>query len=312
MSVFYQYHDLPIFKNPVITIGSFDGVHNGHRCILKEVVKAAKDIDGESVLITFEPHPRKIIQPNIPLGLLTSTAYKTQLLLEAGIDHIIVAPFTRDFSMMSAESYVKDFLIKNFNPKKIIVGYDHRFGHSREGNLVLLKSLIGATVALQEIPAQLIDNAAVSSTKIRNAIINGNVEDAAIMLDRPHAYSAVVVHGNKIGRTIGFPTANLQTEDNDILLPGIGIYAVLVSLKDRTFKGMMSIGYRPTVGHETNITCEVNLLDFNEEIYGEHLTVQFLKRLRGEEKFESLEALKTQIAQDEINTREVLKGYSIS
>lgn len=308
MPVFYQYNHLPEFVNPVITIGSFDGVHVGHRAILAEVVKASRALKGESVLITFEPHPRKIIQPDYPLGMLTTTAQKTKLLLQAGIDNIVVAPFTRDFSMLSAEEYVKDFLMKNFNPKKIIIGYDHRFGHSREGDIDLLKKILPPDIAVQEIPAQLIDNAAISSTKIRKHLQEGNVAEAAAMLDRPYSFEAMVIHGNKLGRTIGYPTANLQA-DADILIPGIGIYAVMVSYNEAIYKGMMSIGYRPTVTTDQNITIEVNILDFNEDIYGKQLNISFIARLRGEEKFTDLDALKKQIALDEINARKILAEY---
>jgi riboflavin kinase/FMN adenylyltransferase len=307
MAVFYHLNDLPAFRNPVITIGSFDGVHHGHKVILSEVVKAAKAVDGESILITFEPHPRKIIHPEQPLGLLTSPEQKIALMEAEGIDHIVVAAFTRDFSMLSATAYVEDFLLKNFNPHTIIIGYDHHFGHSREGNIDLLKKLMPSTVAVREIPAQLIEDAAVSSTKIRNALLKGSVHEAAEMLERPYSFKAMVVHGNKIGRTIGYPTANLQPSYADILMPGIGIYAVRVLWEEKLYPGMMSIGYRPTVTDERTITCEVNILDFKEDLYGQTLTVYFERYIRGEEKFDSLDALKAQIAQDERDTRRILK-----
>lgn len=306
MSVYYHYQDLPAFKNPVVTIGSFDGVHQGHKAILKEVVHAAKAVGGESVLITFEPHPRKIIQPDIHLGLLTSLEQKIRLIKAEGIDHIVVVPFTRDFSMLSAKDYVEDFLIKNFHPKKIVIGYDHRFGHSREGDIHLLKAMISEDVTIQEISAQLIQDAAVSSTKIRNAITHGAVQNAATMLGRYYSYKATVVHGNKLGRTIGYPTANLQQDDADILLPCVGIYAVMAQYNNDCYKGMMSIGYRPTVSNDGTITCEVNILDFDKDIYGEHLNIYFIEHLRGEEKFENIEALKAQLAKDETASREVL------
>lgn len=307
MAVFHHLHNLPSFRNPVVTIGSFDGVHHGHKVILSEVVKAAKAVDGESILITFEPHPRKIIHPEQPLGLLTSPEQKIALMEAEGIDHIVVAPFTRDFSMLSASGYVEDFLLKNFKPHTIIIGYDHHFGHSREGDINLLRKLVPPTVTIREISAQLIEDAAVSSTKIRNALLKGSVQEAAEMLERPYSFKAMVVHGDKIGRTIGYPTANLQPTYSDILMPGIGIYAVRVSWQDKLYQGMMSIGYRPTVTEERKITCEVNILDFNEDLYGQTLTVYFEQYIRGEEKFDSLDALKAQIALDEANTRSILK-----
>ena len=306
MAVFHQLNNLPAFKKPVLTIGSFDGVHHGHKVILSEVVKAAKDIGGESILITFEPHPRKIIHPDQPLGLLTAPEQKIELLLATGIDHIVVVPFTRDFSMLSATQYVEDFLLKNFNPQAIIIGYDHHFGHSREGNIDLLKKLVPPDVAVIEISAQLIEDAAVSSTKIRNALLSGKIHIAAEMLERSYSYKATVVHGDKIGRTIGYPTANLHPVYSDILVPGIGIYAVMVDWEGVLYKGMMSIGYRPTVTDEKIIKCEVNVLDFNQDLYGQELTIHFVQYIRGEEKFSSLEALKDQIALDEVNARLIL------
>jgi len=306
MAVFHQLNDLPSFTRPVLTIGSFDGVHHGHKVILSEVVKAAEAIGGESILITFEPHPRKIIHPEQPLGLLTSPEQKIELIQATGIDHIVVVPFNRDFSMLSATEYVADFLLKNFRPHTIIIGYDHHFGHSREGDIDLLKKLVMPEVNVIEISAQLIEMAAVSSTKIRNALLAGQVHIAAEMLERSYSYKATVVHGDKIGRTIGYPTANLKPVYSDILIPGIGIYAVMVEWKGKLYKGMMSIGYRPTVTEEKSLTYEVNILDFNEDLYGQVLSVHFVQYLRGEEKFDSLDALKKQIALDELNARLVL------
>lgn len=301
--VFHHLDNLPEFRRPVLTIGSFDGVHHGHKVILSEVVKAAKAVEGESILITFEPHPRKIIHPEQPLGLLTAPEQKIELISAEGIDHIVVVPFNRDFSMLSAREYVEDFLLKNFRPHTIIIGYDHRFGHSREGNIDLLKELVQPEVEVIEISAQLIEDAAVSSTKIRNALLKGSVHEAAEMLERSYSFKAMVIHGNKLGRTLGYPTANLQPVYPDILIPGIGIYAVMVDWKGTLYQGMMSIGVRPTVTDEKVITCEVNILDFAEDIYGQYLTVYFVQYLRGEEKFSSLEALKEQIALDEVNAR---------
>jgi len=306
MAVFHHLDNLPAFHKPVLTIGSFDGVHHGHKVILSEVVKAAREIGGESILITFEPHPRKIIHPEEPLGLLTSPEQKIELILAEGIDHIVVVPFNRDFSMLSATQYVEDFLLKNFNPHTIIIGYDHHFGHSREGNIELLRKLAPPSVSIVEISAQLIEDAAVSSTKIRKALLQGNVHIAAEMLERSYSYKASVVHGNKIGRTIGYPTANLKPVYADILIPGVGIYAVMVEWEGALYKGMMSIGYRPTVTSEKLLMVEVNILDFNEDLYGQDLLIHFVQYIRGEEKFDSLDALKDQIALDEVNARLIL------
>ncbi|MNU30220.1 Riboflavin biosynthesis protein RibF [compost metagenome] len=306
MSVFFATHDLPAFRNPVLTIGSFDGVHEGHQKIIKHVVDRAKSVAGESILLTFEPHPRKIIQPDQPLGLLSSLEEKIARITAEGIDHIIVIPFSRDFSMMSAEDYVIDFLYNTFKPHTIIIGYDHHFGHNRSGNIHTLKEMLPGSVQVIEIAEHLIHEADVSSTKIRKAIMQGQIATATEMLGRTYGFEAVVVHGNKIGRTIGYPTANLQPTYGDILVPGIGIYAVKVQHKDRVYKGMMSIGKRPTVTDDNIVTLEVNILDFNEDIYGEKLYVEFIAYVRGEEKFSGLEELKARIAQDELEIRAVL------
>lgn len=306
MSVFFAIHDLPKFRNPVLTIGSFDGVHQGHQKIIKNVVDTARSVDGESILLTFEPHPRKIIQPDQPLGLLSSLEEKITRITAEGIDHIVVIPFSRDFSMMNAENYVLDFLYNTFLPHTIIIGYDHHFGHNRSGNIQTLKEMLPASVRVIEIEEQLIHEADVSSTKIRKAIIKGHISEATAMLGRTYGFEAVVVHGNKIGRTIGYPTANLQPTYSDILVPGIGIYAVKVHYKESIYQGMMSIGKRPTVTDDHIVTIEVNILDFNEDIYGEQLYVEFIAYIRGEEKFSGLEELKTRIAQDERDIRAIL------
>ena len=290
----------------MLTIGSFDGVHLGHRAILSQLVAEAKRIDGESILITFEPHPRKIIQPDKPLGLLSSLDDKVKGILATAVDHIVVVPFTRDFSMLDAKEYVSDFLYKNFKPHTVIIGYDHQFGHNREGNIATLERLMPQGVRILEIEKQLIQEAAVSSTKIRHALVDGAMDKARRMLGRHYSFEALVVHGNKIGRTIGYPTANLKPVYEDILIPGIGIYAVLVTYDRTVYKGMMSIGKRPTVTDDGHITLEVNLLDFDKDIYGEILQVSFIEYIRGEEKLDGLEALKRKIAEDEIAIRKVL------
>lgn len=308
MSIFYSIEDLPAFKDPVLTIGSFDGVHAGHKAILRNVVAEAQKAGGESIVITFEPHPRKIIQPDKPLGLLTSLDDKIKKITDQGIDHIVVVPFSRDFSLMDSRTYVEHFLNETFRPHTIIIGYDHHFGHNREGDISTLKALLPEAVRVVEIEEQLIQEVNVSSTKIRNAVMAGRMEDVREMLGDPYRIEAVVVHGNKIGRTIGYPTANLQPTYADILVPGIGIYAVLVRIQDQTFKGMMSIGKRPTVTDDGLVTLEVNILDFDKDIYGEKLEILFISYIRGEEKFSGLDALKTKIAADEVKIRDILAG----
>lgn len=312
MGIFSDIRQLPAFHNPVLTIGTFDGVHLGHKAILNEVVKRAGEVNGESILITFEPHPRKLLFPDQPLQLLTSPEQKYQLVTTIGIQHIVVVPFTKEFSNLSAEEYISDFLVARFQPHTIIIGYDHHFGHDRLGNIDLLKKYQEQYgYRLAEIPAQLIDEAAVSSTKIRKALAAGHVKDAAHMLGRYYSLKGTVIHGNHLGRTIGYPTANLQLQYNEQLLPAIGIYAVLVTHNGTTCQGMLSIGYNPTVSDTQTLHIEVNILDFDKEIYGDTLEIAFVSYLRNEEKFASLDALKEQLHKDKEDTRKALAGATL-
>lgn len=307
MAIFYDTNSLPQFNKPSITIGTFDGVHLGHKTILKELSRHAREAGGESVVITFEPHPRKLLFPQQSLKLITPLQDKLQLISDAGIQHIVVVPFTRDFADMPARDYVEHFLVAKFQPGRIVIGYDHHFGHDRTGNIQLLRQLqqeFGYQVF--EIPAQLIDEAAVSSTKIRNALTEGMVADAAQMLGRNYCLKGTVIKGKSLGRTIGYPTANIQPSDADQLVPSNGIYAVQVKWKERSMGGMLSIGFNPTVTDEGVRHIEVNIFDFDEDLYGELLEISFVQWLRSEEKFPSLEALKAQLAEDERRSREIL------
>lgn len=309
MAVYLDIKDLPKFRNAVLTIGTFDGVHEGHETILKEVVKHAKEANGESVLITFEPHPRKLLFPDQPLKLLTPLHQKLQYITEAGIEHIVVAPFTREFANLSAEEYIAHFLVMYFHPHCIIIGYDHRFGHDRKGDINLLKEYAAAYgYRVLEIPAQLIDDAAVSSTKIRKALNEGRMQDATHMLGRPYSIKGTVKKGAQLGRTIGYPTANIQPDDPEQLIPANGIYAVRVKYKDKSYGGMMSIGYNPTVTDDQSLKLEVNIFDFNEDVYGQPLEISFIAWLRNEEKFDSLEALTEQLHRDKDNTIQALQA----
>lgn len=307
MAIFKDLTKLPDFRKPVLTIGSFDGVHEGHQVILKKVASLANSIGGESILITFNPHPRKILHPDQELGLLTDPEQKIKLITSLGIDHIIMVPFTRDFSLLSAKEYVTEFLIKHFHPHTIVLGYDHHFGHSREGDIHLLKKLVKDQINIEEIPAQLIEAAAVSSTKIRVALSSGHIKEANEMLGRPYSFKASVIHGSKLGRKLGFPTANLQLKDPDVLLPKPAVYAVLVAFNEKVYKGMMSIGYRPTITDKKDLTLEVNILDFSEDIYGKFIEVSMIAFIRNEEKYESLERLIQQLKDDEEKTRLLLE-----
>lgn len=307
MAIFFDTANLPAFHHAVLTIGTFDGVHLGHKTILKEVVSHAEEVHGESLLITFEPHPRKLLFPDQPLSLLTPLHQKIELITEAGIKHVVVTPFTTAFSHLSAEEYIEQFLVKYFKPHTIIIGHDHHFGHDRKGNIEMLKHFAPKyNYQVVEIPAKLIDEAAVSSTKIRKALNEGHVLDAAHMLGRPYSIAGTVIHGKKLGRTIGYPTANLALNDVNQLIPQIGIYAVGVTWKNAQFYGMLSIGRNPTVTDGKALHIEVNIFDFDQDIYGETLEVTFISWLRNEEKFESVDALKEQLHADKINSLQAI------
>ena len=309
MAVFTDINNLPSFRNAVLTAGTFDGVHLGHWAILQEVVRHAREVNGESILITFDPHPRKLLFPDQPLGIITPLDQKISLIQERGIDHVVVVPFTREFANLSAAQYIEDFLVRRFHPHSIVIGYDHRFGHDRKGNIQLLQEFAAANhYHVTEIPAQLIDAASVSSTRIRKALSDGQVEEAAHMLGRAYAVRGCVVHGNKLGRTIGYPTANLQPQDPEQLVPGVGIYAIRALHNGTRYDGMLSIGYNPTVTDKKEIKIEANLFDFDKDIYGDILEIQFIRKLRDEQKFPSLEALMQQLHQDKKDTLAVLSS----
>jgi riboflavin kinase/FMN adenylyltransferase len=299
MAIHLSTGNLPTFKNAVITIGTFDGVHKGHQAILNKVVDHARAIGEESVLITFEPHPRKLIFPDQKIEILTPLDEKLKLIARTGIQHIVVAPFTKEFAAMSASEYIAEFLVKYFNPKSIVIGYDHHFGHDRKGNISLLnkvKETYGFDVV--EISAQLIDDATVSSTKIRHAVHHGNVQDAAHMLGRNYVLSGTVIKGAQLGRTIGFPTANIKPSDDEQLIPAVGVYAIRVLYNDASYNAMLNIGYRPTVSNEQKLNIEAHLFNFDQDVYEATFDIQFVQRLRDEQKFISLDELKLQLAKD--------------
>lgn len=307
MAIFSDIQHLPAFKNAVITIGTFDGVHQGHKAILKNVVDHAREVNGESVLLTFEPHPRKLLFPDQPLGIITPLHEKLQLIREQGIEHVVVVPFTKEFAKLSAQEYVAHFLVDKFHPHSIIIGYDHRFGHDRKGDISLLKEYANTyNYELVEIPAQMIDEAAVSSTKIRHAIEEGRIEDASHMLGRNYTLKGTIVHGNKLGRTLGYPTANLRPDEPEQIIPAIGIYAIKATHDNTIYNGMLSIGYNPTVTDKKELRIEANLFDFDKEIYSDELELAFVKKLRDEQKFDSLKALVAQLHSDKRETLKVL------
>lgn len=299
MKIFYGTDNLPEFKKAVLTIGTFDGVHHGHKKILQSVVRESLTIGGTSVLITFNPHPRKLLFPGESLKLLSTLDERLDLVREAGIDVAVVVPFTHEFAGLSAQNYIEEFLIKIFNPALIIIGYDHHFGHDRTGDISMLRSYSGKyAFEVKEISAQLISEAAVSSTQIRKALIDGSVEQARQMLDEAYSITGRVVKGAQRGRTIGYPTANIELPDMDKLVPKQGVYAVKVLVGNQLFLGMLNIGINPTVTNEAVQKIEVNIFDFSQDIYEQQIVVSFIKRLRDEIKFDNLDALKDQLVED--------------
>ena len=309
MKVHYNIEALPVFKNAVITIGTFDGVHMGHRQVIDKLKSEAKAINGETVIITFHPHPRKVVSSTIlGIRLINTLQEKIELLAQMDIDHLVVVPFTDAFANQSAEYYIKNFLIDKFHPHTIIIGYDHRFGRDRLGDYRLLEKNAGTyNYQLKEIPKHILEDISISSTNIREAILHSDITTADKLLGYDFFFSGIVVHGNKLGRTLGYPTANLKIADEEKIIPGNGIYAVYAQLQgaSQKLKAMMSIGFRPTVDGKTRV-IEINIFDFNQEIYDQVLKVYVKKYLREEVKFDGLEALVKQIDQDKVNSLKVL------
>jgi len=304
MQVHFQLEHLPVFKNPVLTIGTFDGVHSGHLAILNKLKTEAKALGGETIVITFHPHPRRILNnPDAP-ALLTSLNERIDRFQQLKIDHLVVVPFDPAFAEMSASNYIEKFIVSLFHPKLIIIGNDHRFGKERSGDFQLLSNM-GPQFGYQvmEIPEHVLNESRVSSTNIRHALLNGNIQLANQLLTYHYQLIGKVVLGDQLGRTLGYPTANLAILDSDKLIPASGVYAVEVHLlkngEKRDFHGMMNIGYRPTVnGKERRI--EVHIFSFDEDIYNEILAVNIVAYTRKEMKFPGLEALKEQLNKDKI------------
>lgn len=309
MKVYRSIDSFPTSKCAVVTTGTFDGVHIGHRKILNRLDEVAKQHNGETVLLTFHPHPRTVLQPDMELKLLTNLDEKISLLESAGLQNLIVHPFTVDFSRTSSLEFVRNLLVNKIGAKHLVIGYDHHFGRNREGSFEHLKEfgpVYGFDV--EEISAQDVDQVNVSSTKIRNALNEGDVETAHSFLTYAFHLTGWVVKGDQIGNTIGFPTANIEIKDNNKLIPADGVYAVRAILPQKGGKlvdGMCNIGHRPTV-HGTERRIEVNLFEFDEDIYGEKVIVQFFHRIRSEQKFESVDELKTQLHRDELEARSLL------
>ena len=309
MKVYHSLEEFSKLDNAIVTTGTFDGVHIGHQAILNRLVEFAKKEKGESVLITFFPHPRMVLQKDLGIKLLNTVSEKIALLSKTGIDHLLVFPFTKEFSRMSSVDFVRDILVNKIGTKKLVIGYDHQFGRNREGSFNHLQEygpVYGFDV--EEISAQDIDDISVSSTKIRSALINnGDVKTAGKYLGSLYHLSGAVVSGKRIGKKIGFPTANIKIEEDYKLIPKDGVYAVSLEIDRVNYKGMLNIGKRPTV-EGIDRTIEVNIFDFDKEIYDHEIKLCFVDRLRDEQKFENIEALKNQLSTDKENALKIFES----
>ena len=306
MKIYTNFDAIGHIPNPVLTIGTFDGVHVGHQKIIEQLNHRAEEVGGESVLFTFFPHPRMVIHPTSHgIKLIQTQEEKIEKLARLGLKHLIVFPFTREFSELTADEFVSQFLVSKLHVHTIIVGYDHQFGKNREGNLQFLQSRASKYGFLvEEISAQEINDVNISSSKIRTALAKGDISTTNHYLNESFELSGTVVHGNKLGRTIGFPTANICVDDPLKLIPGNGVYGVKVTLENgELHTGMMNIGTRPTLDASMTTHIEVHLFDFSGDIYNQKIRVSLIERVREEQKFANVEALKQQLAQDEIFVR---------
>lgn len=308
MQIHNALDNIGTIKNAVITIGSFDGVHRGHQKLINKIRQLATEVNGESVIVTFQPHPRKVIYPNDDtLSLLTSIEEKMMLFQKFGVDHVVIVPFTIEFSQQSPGEYIEKFIVNKFHPSYIVIGYDHRFGLNRAGNIDFLRSYeekYGYKVI--QIPKQEIEDIAISSTKVRNAISNNEMMLAKDYLGYNYMLSGKVIHGEKIGTKIGYSTANIALDEKDKLLPSDGIYAVEVFIDDEKYNGMLYIGNKPTIHSEANKTIEVHIFDFHQYIYDRKIRLEIIAFMRYDQKFESLDELKTALELDELQAREIL------
>jgi riboflavin kinase/FMN adenylyltransferase len=299
MKIYHHIDEFTPVKNAVVTIGTFDGVHIGHRKIISRIKELATASGGETVILTFFPHPRMILHPeDESIKLITTITEKAGLLEQLGVDHLIITPFSRDFSNQSPEGYIRDVLVNKIGTKKIVIGYDHRFGKDRQGGLQdLLAQAPVYGFEVIEIPEQDINDVAISSTRVRTALLCGDIYIANECLGYPFFITGKVIRGDQLGRTLGYPTANLMVEERYKLIPSDGIYAVKVKIEGKEYKGMAYIGHRPTVNGMTR-NIEVNIFDFSADIYNKELRMEFLHFIREDIKFASLEELVVQLGKD--------------
>ena len=308
MKIFTSLSNFKSTNRTFVTIGTFDGVHIGHQKVIKRLVKDAKKNNATSVLLTFFPHPRMVLQKDIGIKLINTIKEKTNLLESLGLDVLIIQEFSEEFSKNSALDFVRNILVNTLNISKLIIGYDHHFGKNREGNFEELKEYSHTyDFKIKKIKKQEISDIGVSSTKIRKAIENGNIEKANSFLGYEFPLTGIVVQGRNLGEQIGFPTANLFIEESYKLIPKTGVYIVKSEIDSKTIFGMMNIGYRPTVGGKHQ-TIETHFFEFNDNLYGKKLKINVLKLLRNEEKFNSINDLKLQLQKDKNNSLAIIKS----
>lgn len=313
MKVHYNIDEIPAIKNAIVSQGTFDGVHMAHKKIIERLKQIASIKNGETVIITFEPHPRIVLLPlDHGLQLLSTLNEKINLLEKAGVDHLIILPFTKEFSRLSSEQFIRNILVNKIKTNTLVIGYDHRFGKNREGSFEHLKNSASLyEFEVEEIPEQDIDDIAVSSTKIRQALLNNDIQTAQKYLGNSYSLEGKVIKGKQLGRTIGYPTANIEVENSYKLIPQDGVYSVWVWYNKARFGGMLNIGNNPTI-KDKGRSIEVNIFDFEKEIYTENLKIEFVSKLRNEEKFDGLNALKNQLHIDKQNTLEILNKIGVA
>lgn len=304
------YHGVDEFvppKYPIVTTGTFDGVHCGHMEILNRLITLAKERGGETVLVSFHPHPRIVIHPDVDTKLILTIDEKIERLEKAGIDHFVIVPFTKEFSRTSSLEFVRDILIQKLNTKMLVIGYDHQFGRNREGSIIDLEEFaVTYDFEIEQIPAQTFEDINISSTKIRKALANGDIDMANKYLGYDFFLTGKVVHGQKIGKQIGFPTANIDVHNSHKLIPTNGVYAVQVRIHKKCFGGMMNIGSKPTITDGSQRSIEVYIFDFDQDLYGKEISVHFKRRIRDEQKFDGVEALGNQLELDKVSALEIL------
>lgn len=308
MKIYKNFFEYKKVNNAIVTIGTFDGVHLGHQAILKDMVKTAKEIGGETVVITFHPHPRQVLNiDSSHLRFISTQEEKLKRLEELGIDNLIIINFTKEFSRTSSESFIRDYIFDKIAPVKIVIGYDHHFGKNRMGDFNLLYELgYQYRLKVQRIPAQDVENIAVSSTKIRHSLQQGDIEHANLLLGYQFSYAGTVISGKKIGRELGFPTANMDVKKEFRLIETHGVYATYVDYDGKTYKSMTYIGNKPTIDDNEDVSIETHLLDFDDDLYDKEIKIRFVKKVRGEIKFNSLEAMKQQLKLDEEEINKIL------